>query len=102
MAKGRWGTEIEIWMVSRLFNVNIDVYTLPRIPDPKKPKLSIPVVTGRDGASGSGNYLPLTCLNYNEDTSKPTIRLFNASGNSATGIHYQVLPSSISIDQYLS
>jgi hypothetical protein len=104
MANREWGTEIEIWMASRLFNVNIDVYTLPRIVDPTDPekKKLIPAPSGRNGPKGTGNYLPLLCLNLNEDTSKPTIRLFNASGASSVGRHYEVLPSSISIDSYLS
>jgi hypothetical protein len=101
MASRKWGTEIEIWMTSRFFNVNIDIYTLPRIPHPDNPKISIPIPSGREGARGTGKYLPLSCLNHDENTSRPTIRLFNASGASATGIHYQVLPASISIDQFL-
>ena len=76
MLKNAWGTEIEVWMTSRIFNVNIDIFTLPR-----------------------GNS-KLTQLNRGEDTSRPTIRLYNASGASAYGIHYQVIPASISIDAY--
>ncbi len=62
----------------------------------------IPVPSGRAGPNRTGNYLPLLCLNRNEDKLKPTIRLFNASGASTVGRHYDVLPSVISMEQHLS
>jgi hypothetical protein len=96
MAANMWGTEIEIWMAARVFNVNIDVYTLPRDPRTKQP-----LATGKIMHEGKSQFIPLQPLNTNENPALPTIRLFNASGASPIGIHYQVLPSSISIDQYL-
>lgn len=97
MASYKFGTEIEIWMAAMIFNVNIDVFTLPRDPLTNKP-----LETGKIMLEGKSQYLPLQQLNITENTSLPTIRLFNASGASADGMHYEVLPSSISIDQYLS
>ena len=97
MAANKFGTEIEIWMAAIIFNVNIDVFTLPRDPLTEKP-----LKTGKIMREGKSQFLPLQQLNITENTSLPTIRLFNASGASPDGMHYQVLPSSISIDQYLS
>ena len=97
MAKNRWGTEIEIWMASRIFNVNIDVYTLPR-----DPHTGQPIENGKITDKGKVQYLPLIRLNNSENLELPTIRLFNASGSTKKGKHYQVIPSSISFDEYLS
>ena len=96
MASNKWGTEIEIWIAARIFKVNIDVFTLPRDPRTKEP-----LKTGKIMREGKIQFLPLQQLNITENTALPTIRLFNASGASATGIHYQVLPSSISKDDFL-
>lgn len=91
MAAGKWGTEIEIWMASKMFNVNIDVYTLPRYPGTTRP-----IPTGKIG----NQFVQLLCLNKNEDVSRPTLRIFNASGASEVGMHYDALPPSLSIEQY--
>ena len=106
MAAARYGTEIEIWMTSRLFNVNIDVYTLPVDPDhpikDAKTKTYNYLESGKIYRHGEVVYVPLTCINRSYNPELPTIRLFNASGFDPNGRHYQVLPSSISIAQFES
>ena len=93
MAVNAWGTEIEIWMTSILFGVNIDVYTLPRDPDTNEP-----IENGRSTAAGQ--MIPLTPLNRHREPHRPTIRLFNGSGATPKGVHYQVIPASISLNEF--
>jgi len=96
MLTNAWGTEIEIWMASRLFQVNIDVYTLPR-----DPITDAPLKNGKSAVSGQqGQYIPLIPLNRRGDPQRPTIRLFNGSGATPKGIHYQVIPASISLNEF--
>lgn len=103
MAASKYGTEIEIWMASMIFNVNIDVYTRPIDPDnPIKDKKTNFVDSGRIYRDGKVVYLPLLCLNLSYNPQLPTIRIYNASGFNPDGNHYQVLPSSISIAQFES
>ena len=96
MAVSAWGTEIEIWMASILFGVTIDVYTLPR-----DPATNAPLPNGRSiSPSNRGELIPLTPLNRHREPHRPTIRLFNGSGATPKGIHYQVIPASISLNEF--
>jgi hypothetical protein len=96
MAISAWGTEIEIWMASIIFGVNIDVYTLPR-----DPGTNAPLHNGKSKSGiNRGQLIPLTPLNRNRDPQRATIRLFNGSGATPRGIHYQVIPASISLNEF--
>ena len=92
-----WGTEIEIWMASKIFDVNINVYTYPRDPITNSP-------------TDKNLNLKLTTINYTsseENVHKKTIRIFNETNvvggkRSATrGVHYQLLPPSHELTHYL-
>lgn len=72
IAINKWGTEIELWAISKMFSmVNYEVYSYPQ---------------GQE-------YLRLTSGGSNNPR-YPTIRIYNKSGNNASGIHYDALPAS--------
>jgi hypothetical protein len=74
IAQNKWGTEIELWAISKMFPmVNYEVYSYR--PESKYLRLT-------SGGNESNN------MRY------PTIRIFNKSGNSSVGIHYDALPAS--------
>lgn len=79
IATGKWGTDIEVWALSKIFlEVNIIVYTASGNPDDPN--------------------TPLSTLMSNGFEWFPTIRIYNAAGNSPFGTHYDALPASPAID----
>ena len=78
MRGNAWATDIEIWALHKMFYVNVDVYGPPKL----------------DGT--------LLEMNLCEDPNKPTIRLYNESGASTLGLHYDALPASLSLASFSS
>ena len=74
MSKNKFGTEIEIWAVAKMFpRVNFEVYSDQR----ENPYL-------RQTSGGKESNIP----RY------PTIRIYNEAGDDPEGIHYDALPAS--------
>ena len=74
MSKNKYGTEIELWAVAKIFpRVNFEVYSYPR----------------------ETPYLRLTSGGRDSNISRfPTIRIYNEAGDDPEGRHYDALPAS--------
>jgi hypothetical protein len=75
----KWGTDIEVWAINRMFPVNIELYSVP-----SRASIYLDNIAGDMSTSNRMH---------------PTIRIYNPSGNSAHGLHYDALPASLPVDR---